>query len=431
MNFVYNDYDGYFDNLVTDIPLQNKKNAFIIKNIKKLIDEYFIIANTEEVQRIRKEDIIVEIAQNIETLYRNSNLDHLVETIASTVCLILTKKDKTVTPRWIYEVLQKNFKNRYVSYSGADKRNDIYAKRNIVYREICQQLASVPEKLDDCFRVIEPSKRDEIAEHINKIEYVLNNLRARIDEEERTVQLGNIPANSSYHHGVNMTVPQEDTSSIITTPPSSASGVNTNPELESETNTTNNASQTTGNVDSDKDKDKDNYPKSHKSRYYEALGIYINVLEKIRDNVLRFPPSPKLDRLLHDSLELEIELLMPAVDMKYKRSIPQLDETVRHANIQSLGGASSVMKEKMLIKDSNGDIIDPYDPNRRFSEKFHKLAPEQIEIRKGYISNIRKKMASYCPHIYYNILWYEGSDIYEHLLAMGKFSRANIKKNGV
>lgn len=400
-DYAYNDYDGYFQELVDDKPLRLKKNVAIIKNIKKLIDEYFQIVSNQDVERIRKEDIIVEIAQNIEAIYRNSNLDHLVETIAATICLILTKKDRFVTPRWIYEVLQKKFKNRYVSYTGADRRNDTYSKRNVLYKDVCLSLSEATEKLKECFDVIERDKQNEIK---GLIDY-LNDVRLTLELKSGSGGSFTSKSEGTQIFGLDCSVPKEASSSTYSM---TSDGTST-------------ATTATGNGDA--------FPTEKKSLYYDRLGEYISILQKLRDNVLRFPPSPKLDKLLDESLALEIEILMPAVDMKFKRSIAQLDETVRHANIQSLGGASSVMKEQMLIRDQDGDIIDPNDPTKKFMAKFHKLAPEQIEIRKGYVSNIRKKMSRYAPHLYYTILWYEGSDILDHQLSMSKFSRTPLKKS--
>jgi hypothetical protein len=337
----------------------------------------------------------------------NTGQPHLVETIATSICSILNRKGKVTHTTYIYRVLQAKNKNKYVSDYGKNKRLDIYSKRNVSYNEIREAYATLINYFSDVPK-LDQEKQNE-----------LENLRYRYEEVQEkiaTEQLDTEPQNSSSD------IPQEDTDSQENNNNNNSTDTSSGSNNQSQNQSKSGHTTTSG-------YQSDHYPQKQESKYYKRLEQYITILQKLRENVLRFPPSKQLDDMLDKSLAVEIEILMPAIDMKFKRSIAQLDETIQYANDQSLNGASSVMHEKAMVRDDEkGQIIDPNNYYAKFLEITHKLTPEQIDTRRFYISNIRRMMAKYNPHLYYHIMWYEGSDKYNHKLAMGKFARANLLK---
>src|SRR5215217_6244224 len=103
-NIEYNDFHGYFDTLESEIPLTIKNNVKLFKSLSQMIDEYFAISTQQELEQIKKNELIIEMAATLEMIYLNANQPHLVETIGSTLCLILNKKDKITSPSYIYQI---------------------------------------------------------------------------------------------------------------------------------------------------------------------------------------------------------------------------------------------------------------------------------------------------------------------------------------
>lgn len=419
----YNDYSGYFEYLESDQPLRIPKNVKLFKSLQMMIDEYFSLTAQQDLEQLKKDELILEIASTLEQVYINTGQPHLVETIASSLCLILNKKDKITSPSHIYAVLEKKYKQRYSSDFGRSKRGDIFSKRNVMFNDFRESLAGVINFFNNLPNM-DLEKQQEFIMLMNKFD------ESRIRAINELNGLDSILSTLSNVHNNNNTIgnqqggqqlPEEkDRKSSSSDSTTTTTTNNQNGESGSSTNTSTTTTTEIG------DDNNNNIPQKANSKYYNRLEQYIQILQKIKENVLKYPPSRELDDRLDRALELEIELLMPSIDMKFKRSIPQLDETIQYADKQSLNGASSVMHETALVKDLRGQILDPNNIYNKFLEITHKLTPEQIDTRRPYISIIRKKMQRYQPHIFYHLLWYEGARQYNHLLSMGKFARSNL-----
>src|SRR5688572_33120507 len=131
--YIYNDYNNYFDEIVPDEALKEPRNFTLFKSLEDVINDIAAISNDQQTQQLRKDELIGEMAMLLEQIYINTNHEDLVKTIAASMCLILTKKDKVTTPQHIYAVLQKKAKDKYVSGQGNTKRADIFCQRNVRY----------------------------------------------------------------------------------------------------------------------------------------------------------------------------------------------------------------------------------------------------------------------------------------------------------
>lgn len=410
----YNDYKGYFEELVPEEAFSLPANFRLFKSMENIIDEIFTISNNQTVQQIRKDDLITEMAMTLEQIYINSGYHHLIKTIAASMCLILTKKDKITTPSHIYDVLNRKAKGKYANDYGNSKRTDIFAQRNVRYQELRNSLNNVIINLDTVL-LLEKDKQEEIFELLNSMEDIkarsLTELESSLYKDptdvynEGSYSEDGLPQEREQHWGA-----YDEEDGTATTEEGGGRG-ETGLDLSG----------------TDNDTQQSRTPQFFPSMYYNRLGQYIEVLQKLRQNVGKYPPSPELDAKLDQSLSLEIEIITPSIDMKFKRSLPQLDETISYADNQSLNGASSVMHETALVESDEGRIVDfSRSPYKRYKEIVHKLTPEQIDTRHGYISIIRKKMATWQPHLYYHILYYEGSPRYNHYISIGKMARSNL-----
>ena len=389
----YNDYAGYFDNMESDQPLRIQQNVKLFKSLQQMIDDYFSISTQQEMEQLKKDELILEMASTMEQIYINSSQPHLVETIASSLCLILNKKDKITSPSHIYAVLEKKYKNRYCSEVGRSKRGDIFSRRNVRFNDFRESIAKIMNFFYDTPN-IDIDKQQEFTLLLNRFDEAKDRVMNEIQEMRDDSRDG---------------TPEE--------------------------NDNNNSSNEDGDNDNDdqeyEDSSNNNTPEKFRSKYYNRLGLYIQLLQKLQQNVLQYPPSRDLDEKLDRSLALEMEILMPSIDMKFKRSIAQLDETIQYADSQSLNGASSVMHETALVKDFRGSVADPNNTYNKFLEITHKLTPEQIDTRRPYISIIRKRMQKYQPHLFYHLIWYEGSKRLGHNLSMSKFARSNLLRKKI
>lgn len=418
--YIYNDYNGYFEDIVPEEALKQQENYMLFRGLEDVINNIVSISNDQQVQQIRKDELIIEMAMLFEQIYINCKHEHLIKTIAASMCIILTKKDKLTTPAHIYAVLHKKAKNKYASEYGTNKRTDIFALRNVRYHELRTSLTTTIDHLDAILS-LDKDKQQEILELLNQVEDIRS--RSLLELETSLYQDPDTVYNESSYTPDGLPLEREIHWNDAPTDDVDGENDGAAPSYPLGTGTDTTAADEEAIL-------KENNPAGpFISKYFNRLGQYIAVLTKLRENVGRFPPSPELDEKLDRSLALEIEIIIPCIDMKFKRSLPQLDETVSYADNQSLNGASSVMHETALIESEQGTIVDfSRAPLRRYKEVIHKLTPEQIDTRHGYISNIRKKLATWLPHLYYNILYYEGSNRYNHHVSIGKLARSNLLK---
>lgn len=409
----YIDYQNLFDGIDCPEAFCIENNVKLFKSLEILLNEISQISKDQQVQNIRKRDIIVEMAQIMESIYLNSNKPYMISEIGSTIVDILSKKDKITTVSYIYEVLESKYKGKYISnYISESQRRNTNSKKYSDYNRF-KECAEGFIKYSQVIPEMDYERIKEYVQITNQIDEVKENINQRLKENYST----------KYSSSNNLFLPvQKDN--------------NSNKYNDNAFTNVNDGFKTCRPSDQKTEEEVEisisNSPKPNESKYYHRLTEYIEVLDKLRTNVLKFPPSPELDDMLDSSLQLEIQMLMPCIDMKFKRSIPQLDETIEYANRQSLNGASSVMNEDALIRDNKrGYLPDPNDAFNKFLEITHKMTPEQIDTRRPFISSIRKKMASFTPHLYFNLLWYEGSDRYNHILSMGKFARSNLLRKKI
>jgi len=414
--YIYNDYNNYFDEIVPDEALRQPKNFPLFKSLEEVISDIAAISNEQQTQQLRKDILIGEMAVLFEQIYINCNREDLIQTIAASMVFILTKKDKITTSQHIYNVLDKKAKGKYSGEYGHTKRTDIFSLRNVKFQTLMTALDTVLE-YSDIVPSLDKAKQQEILQLYNQIDDFKN--RSLLELESSLYQDHNITDydNSGSYSADGLPLERE----VHWTNDTGTYGPIGSYELGT-------ADPTSPVVETSEGQSHDKY-QPYPSKYYSRLEHYIQVLTKLKENVGKYPPSSELDEKLDQALALEIEILMPCVDLKFKRSLPQLDETIQYADSQSLNGASSVMHETALIESEDGTIVDfSKAPLRRYKEFIHKLTPEQIDTRHGYISAIRKKLGHWLPHLYYNILYYEGSKKYNHHISIGKLARSNLLK---